>query len=146
LLHSGLRNYTITNFYRRSLLLIIRDKLSDPLHCRSFRLEPYLLRWKCSYVADDIGVYGELFCSEAFFTAHCELQDTPPESTSCTLPRRIVALMLWSDATHLTSFGNAKLWPLYVYFGNESKYRQCSPTANLCSHVAYFQTVRARSL
>jgi hypothetical protein len=49
--------------------------------------------------------------------------------------------MFWSDATHLTAFGNAKLWPCYMFFGNESKYRRCKPSCNLCSHVAYFQTV-----
>ena len=59
----------------------------------------------------------------------------------CTLPRRIIALMFWSDATHLTSFGDAKLWPLYVFFGNQTKYSRGQPSAKLCNHVAYFQTV-----
>lgn len=141
--HPGPRDYTISNFYRRSLLSIIRDKLSDPLRCRAFRFEPYLLRWKPSPVCggDGVGVYGELFYSEAFLAAHRQLQDLPLDSSSCALPRRIVALMFWSDATQLTSFGNAKLWPLYLYFGNESKYQRGTPTANVCSHVAYFQTV-----
>ena len=65
----------------------------------------------------------------------------PPEN-GCTLPRRIIGLMLWSDATHLTAFGMAKLWPLYVCMGNESKYMRCWPSSNLCSHAAYFHTVR----
>jgi len=30
--------------------------------------------------------------------------------------------MLWSDSTHLASFGNASLWPIYLYIGNLSKY------------------------
>ncbi|KJA21682.1 hypothetical protein HYPSUDRAFT_111821, partial [Hypholoma sublateritium FD-334 SS-4] len=47
--------------------------------------------------------------------------------------------MFGSDATHLTSFGSASLWPCYMYFGNESKYRRCKPTYNLCNHIAYFQ-------
>ena len=47
--------------------------------------------------------------------------------------------MFWSDATQLTAFGDAKLWPLYVYFGNESKYERCTPIANLCLHAAYFR-------
>jgi Plavaka transposase len=142
-LHPGPRNYTISNFYRRSLLSIIREVLSDPLRCRSFRFEPYLLRWKNSHMAVDMGVYGELFYSEAFVTAHRQLQEIPldPSTSDSTLPRRIVALMFWSDATHLTSFGDAKLWPLYLHFGNESKYQRCAPNANLCSHAAYFQTV-----
>ena len=138
-LHPGPRKYTISNFYCRPLLLIIREALSDPVRCKSFRFEPYSLRWKRSHENNDIGVYGELFSSQAFISAHCDLQDV---STSCPLPRHVVALMFWSDATQLTTFGDAKLWPLYVYFRNESKYQCSTPTANLCAHAAYFQSVR----
>ena len=140
-LNPGPRNYTIVNFHRRCLLSIIREVLSDPVRCKTFRFEPYSLRWKRSCDADDIRVYGELFSSQAFIAAHRNLQDVRLDSTDCTLPRRIVALMFWSDATQLTAFGDAKLWPLYVYFGNESKYQRCTPTMNRCSHAAYFQTV-----
>jgi len=59
-----------------------------------------------------------------------------------TLPHFIVALMFWSDATHLTSFGDEKLWPLYLYFGNNSKYEWCRPSNYLCEHVAYFEYMR----
>ena len=30
--------------------------------------------------------------------------------------------MFWSDATHLATFGMVKLWPIYLLFGNLSKY------------------------
>jgi hypothetical protein len=53
----------------------------------------------------------------------------------------VLALMFWSDSTHLASFGNSKLWPCYMFFGNESKYRRCKPSCRLCSHVAYFNHV-----
>ena len=49
----------------------------------------------------------------------------------------------WSDSTQLIAFGDTKLWPLYVFFGNKSKYRRFQPTNNLCSHVVYFQVVSA---
>ena len=42
-LHPGPKDYTISNFYRRPLLSIIRETLSDPARCRSFRFEPYSL-------------------------------------------------------------------------------------------------------
>ena len=141
-LHPGPRSYTISNFYRRSLLSIIHEMLLDPVRCKSFHFEPYSLRWQRSCGSVDVGVHGELFSSEAFATAHRDLQDASLGSIGCTLPRRVVALMFWSDATQLTTFGDAKLWPLYVYFGNESKYQRCMPTSNLCSHAAYFQAVR----
>jgi len=140
-LNPGPRSYTISNFYRQCLLSIICEVLSDPVCSKTFRFKPYSLRWKRLCDADDIGVYGELFSSQAFIAAHHNLQDVRLDSTDCTLPRRIVALMFWSDATQLTAFGDAKSWLLYVYFGNESKYQRCTPTMNRCSHAAYFQTV-----
>ena len=124
LLHPGPRNYTISNFHRQSLVSVIREVLSDPLHCRSFHFEAYSLRWQCSCEVADVGVYGKLFSLQAFTTAHCDLQNARIDSISCTLPCCVVALMFWSDVTQLTAFGDAKLWPLYV-----------------CSHAAYFQAV-----
>ena len=95
--------------------------------------------WQPENCQPPIRVQGELYTSPVFINAHRELQDSPGEP-GCDLPRVIVAMMFWSDGTHLTSFGNAKLWPLYLYFGNDSKYRRCKPSCNLCDHVAYFQS------
>ncbi|KAG2066725.1 hypothetical protein BDR04DRAFT_1120940 [Suillus decipiens] len=39
----------------------------------------------------------------------------------------------------LTSFGNTKLWPTYMYFGNESKYHCCKLSCNISNHVVYFE-------
>ena len=131
-------NYHTSDFYRRSLLSIIRERVLDPIDHHLFHYEPYELRWR--HPNRDIKVHGELYTSKVFLDAHHELLKSPPEP-ECTLPRRIVALMFWSDATQLTSFGDAKLWPLYVFFGNQTKYRRGQPSAKLCSHVAYLQTV-----
>ena len=124
----------------RSLIDNIHENVSDPTHYRLLHYEPYELRWKPPHKANDMRIYGELYTSESFLTAHCQLQDSPPEPR-CTLPHHIIGLMLWSDATHLATFGTAKLWPLYVYVGNVSKYMRCKPSSNLCSHAAYFHTV-----
>ena len=134
----GPTSYDTSDFYCRSLLSIIHERVLDPSDHHLFRYEPYELRWRHSNC--DIKVHGELYTSKVFLDAHRELLESPPEP-GCTIPRRIVALMFWSDATQLTSFGDAKLWPLYVFFGNQTKYRRGQPSAKLCSHVAYFQTV-----
>ena len=91
-----------------------------------------------------VRVYGEMYTSRAFLESQRELLESPPEP-GCRAPRAIIALMFWSDETQLTSFGQAKLWPLYMYLGNNSKYQRVKPTSNLCSHVAYFQQVRPMS-
>ena len=135
--------YSVDNFYHRSLISVIREKVVDSRNRHAFHYEPYTLRWHPPHKTSEIGVRGELFTLKFFLNAHKDLQSSPREP-GCELPRHIVALMFWSDATQLTAFGDAKLWPLYMYFGNESKYSRCQPSAYLCNHVAYFQTVRYR--
>ena len=53
----------------------------------------------------------------------------------------VASLMIWSDATHMTNFGNASMWPFYLYFSNQSKYAQGKPTAAACHHLAYIPKV-----
>ena len=138
--HPGPKDYTLPDFYHRSLISIIKEKITNLTHTSLFHFEPYELRWQPQHRDHDVRVHGELFTSTTFLEAHRALQDSPPEP-DCDLPHVVAALMFWSDSTQLTAFGNTKLWPLYVYFGNELKYQRCQPTSNLCSHAAYFQVV-----
>lgn len=134
------QNYTIEQFYHRSFTSVIREKLNNPVHNQSFHYEPYELLWRRSPSQTPNRVHGELYTSGEFLRVHNDLQESPMES-GCNLPRVVIALMFWSDSTHLTSFGNAKLWPLYLGFGNESKYQRCKPSLSLLNHVAYFEKV-----
>lgn len=136
----GVQDYVVGDLYHRSLLSVIREKITNSNDNRHFHYDPYELFWKRTESSPDVRVYGELYMSPAFLDVQRELLESPGEP-GCNLPRVVVALMFWSDATHLTSFGNAKLWPCYLFFGNESKYKRCKPTCHLCNHVAYFQTV-----
>lgn len=141
--HIAPQSYTIDNFYHRSFILVIREKLKNAQDDQLFHYEPFELFWNPSLSlprTPSTRIYGELYTSPEFIKVHCCLQDSPSEP-GCDLPRVVVALMFWSDVTHLTSFGNAKLWPLYMGFGNESKYRRCRPSLSLFNHVAYFEKV-----
>jgi hypothetical protein len=138
--HAGPRNYVVQDFYHRKLVSVIKEKLSSLNESNHFHFEPYELSWKGANGQDPVQVQSELYTSPAFIDAHQEVQNLPREP-GCNLPRVVVALMFWSDVTHLTTFGDAKLWPLYMFFGNESKYHRCKPSHHLCEHVAYFQTV-----
>lgn len=136
---AGPKNYVVEGFYHRSLVSVIREKLSSLTDCNLFRFEPNELLWKRGNHPDGVRIQGELYNSPTFVNVHRELQNSPSEP-GCDLPKCVAALMFWSDATHLTAFGNTKLWPLYMFFGNESKYRRCKPSHHLCEHIAYFQT------
>ncbi|KIJ62074.1 hypothetical protein HYDPIDRAFT_30625 [Hydnomerulius pinastri MD-312] len=138
--HPGLIHYSTSHFYHRSLVSIIREKVLDPAHHQLFHYKPYKLQWHPPHKPRNVRVYGELFTSSAFLKAHCKLQESPAEP-ECDLPWWIIALMFWLDMTQLTSFGDAKLWPMYMYFSNVSKYERCQPSSHLCTHAVYLQTL-----
>ncbi|RDB27823.1 hypothetical protein Hypma_002119 [Hypsizygus marmoreus] len=135
----GPRAFTAGHFHRRSILAIIRERLAkeDSAH---FHFEPYELYWQPTDDGPPMRVYGELYTSPAFIDVHNQLQNSPPEP-GCNLPRVVVGLMFASDKTHLTSFGDTHLWPVYLCFGNDSKYRRSRPSCHLFNHLAYFQTL-----
>ena len=117
----GPKNFVAGDLYYRPLVSVIREKITNPQDMPNFHYEPFELLWKPNDAGSDQRVQGELYTSPAFLDAHRDLQESPGEP-GCRLPRVVVAMMFWSDATLLTSFGNTKLWPCYLFFGNESKY------------------------
>ena len=115
----GPKTYHIHDFYHRSLTSIIRERISNVSYASQFHYEPYELHWHPPHKEHNMQVYRELYTSDAYIEAHQQLQGLPPKP-GCDLSRALAGIMLWSDSTHLTSFGHAKLWPLYLYFRNES--------------------------
>ena len=137
---TGPKEFTVPDFCHQNLVSVIREKLKHPTDSSHFHYEPYELHWWPGDGTHDARIYGKLYTSSAFINAHRKLQESAPEP-GCDLPRVVVALMIWSDGTQLMSFGNANLWPLYLFFGNESKYQRSKPSNHLCCHVTYFQKV-----
>ena len=138
------KDYIVNNFYHHSLVSVIKEKIMNPVDTSLFHYKPYELKWHPPHQDHNIKLYDELFMSTTFLNAHQALQDTPPES-DCDLPCVVIALMFWLGSTQLTIFGDTKLWLLYFFFDNESKYLRCQPTNDLCSHAMYFQMVSAQS-
>lgn len=135
----GLQQYTFPPFRHRSIVSVLKEKMANSHDFRHFHFEPYEFRWRRKDMPpkESVRVHGELYTSPAFLEAHQEIQALAAEP-GCSLPRVLIGLMFGSDATQLTAFGGASLWPCYMYFGNESKYRRSKPTCNLCNHIAYF--------
>lgn len=135
----GNKTFPAGDFYRRSIVDVLRERIAgaDGHH---FHYEPYELLWQPHANKKPIRVFGELYASDEFKRVHHDLQNSPPEP-NCNLPRIVVGLMFSSDVTHLTQFGDAKLWPVYMFFGNDSKYRRNKPNLGLVNHIAYLQKV-----
>ena len=84
-------------------------------------------------------VFSEVYNSDVFIKEHDNVQRTllPPDQPDCKLEKVLVALMVWSNSTHLANFGTAKLWPIYFLFWNVSKYIHGQPNSGACQHIAY---------
>ncbi|KAJ2934434.1 hypothetical protein H1R20_g2679, partial [Candolleomyces eurysporus] len=129
---------TVGSLYHRSIVSVVRNKISSSPNMRFFHYDPFEVLWQPDPNAPPMRVHSELYNSEAFLNAHRELQDSPPPP-GCSRPRVVAGLMFWSDETHLATFSSQRLWPCYMCFGNESKYRRSKSSLNLCHHVAYFE-------
>ncbi|KIM70496.1 hypothetical protein SCLCIDRAFT_18613 [Scleroderma citrinum Foug A] len=87
---------------------------------KRFHLTPFKRMWKSPTTGKLQRLYDELYTSDAWNEAHDAIQKQWQEG--CTLEWVIAGLMFWSDSTHLAQFGHATTWPVYLCFGNLSKY------------------------
>ena len=116
---------------------IMKAALTDD-NARHFHLSPFR-RYRHTASGNE-RCFDEVYTSDAFLDAHDTLQKQRNEP-GCTLEKVVLGLMFWSDSTHLTNFGTAKVWPLYLYFANLSKYIRCKPKSGASHHVAYIPSV-----
>jgi len=119
-------------------MTIIRERITQLSVHPHLHFEPYKLFWQPDDATEPVWVHGELYRSEAFIDANNKLQDSPPEP-ECGLPRVVLGLMFFSDGTQLMSFSMAKLWPIYLLIGNESKDQRSKPSCQAFEHVAYLE-------
>jgi hypothetical protein len=139
--------FSIPGLFYRPLVSIIKGAFADPLS-KHFHLTPFTLYHKIKNSAQQIRVFSDLFNSDVFLQEHDHLQrhgKLPPDDPRCKREKIIAALMFWSDSTHLANFGPAKLWPIYMLFGNLSKYMRIRPSIGAEHHVAYIPSVRCQS-
>jgi hypothetical protein len=137
----GTKTFTVGDFHSRSIVSVIKEKLTSKTGSRQFHYYPYKASWKRTADSPDVELYGEAYTSRAFREEHERVQRLPSTFHNKGLERVVVALMFWSDSTQLTSFGGASLWPGYLFFGNESKYPRGRPSEHLGQQIAYFLKV-----
>ncbi|KAJ7837995.1 hypothetical protein B0H14DRAFT_2361983, partial [Mycena olivaceomarginata] len=135
------RTFSVPGLHYRSLISVIKAAFAGPFS-RHFHFTPFKLWHKVRSTAAQIRVFTEIYNSDAFIREHDNVRlrgALPPDALNCKLEKVVAALMFWSDSTHLANFGNAKLWPIYLLFGNLSKYLRTQPGAE--HHVAYIPSV-----
>jgi hypothetical protein len=122
----------------RKPLEVIKAAYEDP-SAEHLHISPYEEYWQPRPNSPPERIYSELYNSNAYIQEHEKVRSQPrPE---CQLETVIAAIMLSSDSTHLTNFGSASLWPIYLYLGGLSKYTRAKPTSFSAHHLAYIPKV-----
>ncbi|KAG2753045.1 hypothetical protein P692DRAFT_201706406 [Suillus brevipes Sb2] len=133
------RSFRISGFYYRPLISVIRSAFAD-IQANAFHLFPFKRLWKDPLSGHQERVFDELYTSDSWLEAQEQLYRQPREP-GCSLERVIAGLMFFSDATHLATFGTAKAWPLYLYFGNLTKYARSAPKSGACHLVGFLPSL-----
>ncbi len=156
---------SVSDVYFRPFLEVIKAAYQDPIAHR-FHWFPYQLLRKLSTPdpelprspapppADASGsptppdierIHTDLYNSDAMLKEHECIQEKArtdrEEGDTADLEYAVAPILLYSDSTHLTSFGTAALWPIYLFIGNLSKYIRARPNAFAAHHLAYIPSV-----
>ena len=90
-----------------------------------------------------IRIWTDCYNSNAMLNEDAKIRSMPRmPGDDLSVEYAVFPLLLWSDETHLSSFGSAYLWPIYLYFGSLSKYVRGRPTEFAAHHLAYIPQVR----
>ncbi|KNZ76393.1 hypothetical protein J132_10503, partial [Termitomyces sp. J132] len=102
-----------------------------------FHWHGFQLYWKPSENEPKQCVYGKVYTSDEFL----ELEKTITPVEGCNLEQVVLPLMFYLDSTYLANFGAASLWPVYMWFGNLSKYIHGKVGSFSAHHLAYLPSV-----
>ena len=132
--------FHVEGLYYRKITEVVKCAFEEPA-ARMFHHAPYKVFWQPDKTRPPERVITELYTSDAMLEEYQKVDSKPPKVPGCNLETVIAAIMLWSDSTHLASFGNAALWPIYLFLGNQSKYSRAKPNSFAAHHLAYIPKV-----
>ena len=131
--------FEVPGVWHHDLLEVIRTAFEDT-KAQFYHLTLFRLFWKSTPDSEPERVVTDLYNSDAFLQEHEKLQQQPSEM-GCDLEQAVAAIMVWSDSTHLANFGQASLWPIYLFLGNQSKYQCAKPSQCAAHHLTYIPLV-----
>ncbi|KAG2336865.1 hypothetical protein BDR05DRAFT_896193, partial [Suillus weaverae] len=105
---------------------------------RTFHTTPFKVFWHPDKHEFPKRIITKVYTADAMLQEHQQIKAQPQ---GCNLEMVVAAIMLWSDSTHLASFGHAALWPIYLFIGNQSKYLWNKPLEFAAHHLAYIPKV-----
>lgn len=136
--------FEVNNVMYRPLVELMREAVTEENGSR-FHYTPFKLFWKPNDSAPPERLHGELYGSDAWIKEHIKVRKAHSHRVD-KFGRRmevvLLSLMAASDSMNCTSFSNVSVWPIYLYFGNQSKYERGRPTTGAAKHACYVPKVR----
>ncbi|KAJ3764828.1 hypothetical protein FB446DRAFT_656093, partial [Lentinula raphanica] len=143
--------YELKGIFYRKPLEVVKSVFQSP-ESKKFHYTPFRLYQQhfseSSNTHESVRLHSELYNSDSFLDEHEKVQRQQrerlrknPEDPSLHVPNALAAMMLWSDATQVGTWGDESMWPVYLYFGNQSKYDRAKPSSFAAHHLAYIPKV-----
>lgn len=141
--------FHIPGFHHRRITPLVPDVLRRSLSPASEpRYDPYrqfVLSPTPTNPQNIERTYDDLYTGDAWLDEQARLNNSPParnaDGSTCTLPRVIAGLMMYSDVTLLSQIGSQKLWPIVLMLGNQPKSLRSTPSNGGCVQLAYLPPV-----
>ncbi|KZT55787.1 hypothetical protein CALCODRAFT_545299, partial [Calocera cornea HHB12733] len=109
----GFRSFVVPGFRYRPLLAVAMDVCQHDANSSAFHYTPYRLYQQLQPSKAPERIFDDVYSSDAWIGLHEALQHSEVPD-DCQLPRAVLGLAFWSDATQAAQFGHSKLWPLYM--------------------------------
>ena len=126
--------FIVEGVYHRHIMDVIKSVIGS-MTAEQFHIAPFKSYWQSAEGALPERIYSELYTADAFLEEQQKIGALPQRDGEV-YENVIVALMFWSDSTRLAQFGHASLWPVYMYFGNQSKYTRAKPSSFAAHHMS----------
>ena len=130
----------IVEVYYQKILDVIKAALAEPC-VEQFHAFSFEASWQPGPHEPEEQIYSEIYTGDGWNEEYMKIHTKNQQGPHCDLEALLIALMIWSDSTLLAQFGNASLWPIYLYIGNQSKYSRSKPSSFAAHHVAYMPKV-----
>ncbi|TBU21594.1 hypothetical protein BD311DRAFT_678015 [Dichomitus squalens] len=142
--------FVVDKVWVRSLLEVVKTGFRD-ISARKYHWFPQrLFRTRATPEnpnANPERLFTDIYNSNAMIREHEELQKRPRNPDDAPDVEYVIGgILAYSDSTHLTNFGTASLWPIYMFFANLSKYLRFKPTMFAAHHLAYVPSLPASLL
>ncbi|TFK88006.1 hypothetical protein K466DRAFT_645664 [Polyporus arcularius HHB13444] len=144
--------FKVENIFLRSLSEVMKAGYQD-IRASRFHMFPFRLFWQRRPSSPGMPppppmqLWSDTYNSDAMIEEHEKIQEkarVDREPGDADDVEYVVApILLYSDSTHLASFGTAALWPIYSFFGALTKYIRCRPNAFAAHHLAYIPSLPA---